>query len=117
MVAWLLMTPTMRALWLTPDMDRLFVDPASTRRRFLDRLALALDPDHADHGAIYERAMRQRNKLLREAKVNVEYMYAFVNQSGAHAIIIFRFDRTDQAIELLQKNNITIVPGEKLYKM
>ncbi len=60
----------MRALWLTPDMDRLFVDPASTRRRFLDRLALALDPDHADHGAIYERAMRQRNKLMREAKAN-----------------------------------------------
>ncbi|MDP3427056.1 MAG: ACT domain-containing protein [Humidesulfovibrio sp.] len=55
--------------------------------------------------------------MLREAKVNVEYMYAFVNQSGSHAIIIFRFDRTDQAIELLQKNNIPIVPGEKLYKM
>ncbi|HWR03161.1 MAG TPA: ACT domain-containing protein [Humidesulfovibrio sp.] len=56
-------------------------------------------------------------EMLRDAKINVEYMYAFVNQSGAHAIIIFRFDRTDQAIELLQKNNIAIVPGEKLYKM
>lgn len=56
-------------------------------------------------------------EMLRDAKINVEYMYAFVNQSGAHAIIIFRFDRTDQAIELLQKNKITIVPGEKLYKM
>jgi len=60
----------MRALWLTPDMDRLFVDPAAVRRRFLDRLALALDPDHAEHGAVYERAMRQRNRLLREAKAN-----------------------------------------------
>lgn len=56
-------------------------------------------------------------EMLRDAKINVEYMYAFVNQSGAHAIIIFRFDRTDQAIELLQKNNIAIVPGDKLYKM
>ncbi len=56
-------------------------------------------------------------EMLRDAKINVEYMYAFVNQSGAHAIIIFRFDRTDQAIELLQSHNIAIVPGEKLYKM
>ena len=56
-------------------------------------------------------------EMLREAKIYVEYMYAFENQSGSHAIIIFRFDRTDQAIELLQKNNITIVPGEKLYKL
>ena len=56
-------------------------------------------------------------EMLRDAKINVEYMYAFVNQSGAHAISIFRFDRTDQAIELLQSHNIAIVPGEKLYKM
>jgi len=55
--------------------------------------------------------------MLRDAKINVEYMYAFVQQSGSHAIIIFRFDRTDQAIELLQKNKINIVPGDKLYKM
>ena len=55
--------------------------------------------------------------MLRNAKINVEYMYAFVTQAGADAVIIFRFDRTDQAIELLQKNKITIVPGEKLYKM
>lgn len=56
-------------------------------------------------------------EMLREAKINVEYMYAFVNQSGSHAIIIFRFDRTDQAIELLQKSGINIVPGEKLYAL
>ena len=55
--------------------------------------------------------------MLRDAKINVEYMYAFVTQSGANAIIIFRFDRTDQAIELLEKNSICMVPGETLYKM
>jgi len=55
--------------------------------------------------------------MLRNAGINVEYMYAFVNQSGGNAIIIFRFDRTDQAIELLQKNNIPIIPGDKLYSM
>ena len=53
-------------LWLTPAMDRLFVDSAGSRRRFLDRLTLALDPGHATHAARYEAAMRARNKLLAE---------------------------------------------------
>lgn len=51
-------------LWLTPAMDRLFVDSAGGRRRFLDRLVLALDPAHAQHGNRYEAAMRARGKLL-----------------------------------------------------
>lgn len=51
-------------LWLTPAMDRLFVEPASERRRFLDRLTLALTPGHAHHTARYEAAMRERNRLL-----------------------------------------------------
>lgn len=51
-------------LWLTPAMDRLFVEPASERRRFLDRLTLALAPQHAHHAARYEAAMRARNRLL-----------------------------------------------------
>jgi len=53
-------------LWLTPAMDRLFADAAGGRRRFLDRLVLALRPDHAMHAARYEAAMRARNKLLAE---------------------------------------------------
>lgn len=51
-------------LWLTPAMDRLFTDSAGGRRRFLDRLTLALRPDHALHSSRYEAAMRARNKLL-----------------------------------------------------
>ncbi|MHA6721691.1 DNA replication/repair protein RecF [Sphingomonas sp. RS2018] len=54
----------LRVLWLTPAMDRLFVEPAGERRRFLDRLTLALDPAHAHHSARYEAAMRARNRLL-----------------------------------------------------
>lgn len=53
-------------LWLTPVMDRLFHDPPGGRRRFLDRLVLALAPGHAIHSARYEAAMRARNKLLAE---------------------------------------------------
>lgn len=51
-------------LWLTPAMDRLFVEPAGERRRFLDRLTLALAPGHARHTTRYEAAMRERNRLL-----------------------------------------------------
>ena len=51
-------------LWLTPSMDRLFTESAGGRRRFLDRLTLALEPGHAHHAARYEAAMRARNKLL-----------------------------------------------------
>ncbi len=53
-------------LWLTPAMDRLFAGSAGDRRRFLDRLVLALEPGHASHAARYEAAMRARNKLLAE---------------------------------------------------
>ncbi|HEY0269382.1 MAG TPA: DNA replication/repair protein RecF [Sphingomonas sp.] len=52
--------------WLTPAMDRLFSEGASGRRRFLDRLVLALEPGHGRHAARYEAAMRARNKLLAE---------------------------------------------------
>jgi DNA replication and repair protein RecF len=53
-------------LWLTPAMDRLFVEGPGERRRFLDRLALAMAPGHAHHSARYEAAMRQRNRILAE---------------------------------------------------
>ena len=53
-------------VWLTPAMDRLFLDPPSSRRRFLDRLTIAFDPDHAGRTAAYDRALRQRMRLLRD---------------------------------------------------
>jgi len=53
-------------LWLTPAMDRLFTASAGDRRRFLDRLVLALEPAHAHHASRYEASMRARNKLLAE---------------------------------------------------
>ena len=55
--------------------------------------------------------------LLCAGGINVEYMYAFVHQCEQSAVIIVRFDRTDQAIELLQKNNIRIIPGDRLYNI
>ena len=51
-------------IWLTPSMDRLFADGAGARRRFLDRLVLALEPTHARASGRYEKAVQQRNRLL-----------------------------------------------------
>jgi len=55
------------AVWLTPQMDRLFLDSSSHRRRFLDRLVFAFDPGHSGRVTRYENAMRQRSKLLQES--------------------------------------------------
>lgn len=52
--------------WLTPAMDRLFAESAGSRRRYMDRLAVAIDPSHARHASRYEAALRERNKLLSE---------------------------------------------------
>lgn len=55
-----------RVIWLVPAMDRLWTDPPETRRRFLDRVTLSLSPDHADLALTYDKAMRERNRLLRD---------------------------------------------------
>lgn len=56
----------LHATWLTPEMDRLFLDGTSARRRFLDRLSFGFDPTHATRLADYTRAMRERSRLLLE---------------------------------------------------
>jgi DNA replication and repair protein RecF len=56
----------LRVLWLTPGMDGLFTGPAGDRRRFLDRLVLAIDPAHGHRVAAFEQALTQRNRLLEE---------------------------------------------------
>ena len=53
-------------LWLTPQMDRLFIEGPSGRRRLLDRLVLGLDPAHAARVARYEQGLRERSRLLRD---------------------------------------------------
>jgi hypothetical protein len=53
-------------------------------------------------------------KVVNEAGLNVEYMYAFVNKSGANAVLIFRFDEMDKAIEVLQGNGFTLLTGAEI---
>lgn len=76
-------------VWLTPAMDRLFVEPAGERRRFLDRLTLALAPAHAVHANRYEAAMRARNRLLAEdGPPDREWLSALEAQMAEHGAAI-----------------------------
>jgi DNA replication and repair protein RecF len=76
-------------LWLTPAMDRLFTEGAGGRRRFLDRLVLALVPSHAMHSARYEAAMRARNKLLGdEARPDADWLGALEARMAEHGAAI-----------------------------
>lgn len=76
-------------LWLTPAMDRLFAGSAGDRRRFLDRLVLALEPSHAHHSSRYEAAMRARNKLLADEKSpDPSWLAALEQQMAEHGTAI-----------------------------
>lgn len=76
-------------LWLTPAMDRLFTESPGGRRRFLDRLVLALHPGHAAHSTRYEAAMRARNKLLaEERRPDASWLTALEAQMAEHGVAI-----------------------------
>ena len=75
-------------VWLTPQMDRLFQDDATARRRFLDRLVFGYDPLHARRVAAYERALRQRARLLRTGNANPGWLAALEETMAEYGIAV-----------------------------
>lgn len=75
-------------VWLTPQMDGLFLGSASARRRFLDRLVFGFDPGHAGRVARYENALSQRAKLLREGAGQAAWFEALEIQMAATGVAI-----------------------------
>jgi DNA replication and repair protein RecF len=75
-------------VWLTPQMDRLFVDGLSTRRRFMDRLVYGLDGGHARQVAAYERATRERNRLLKTGGGDAAWLAALESQMAEHGVAV-----------------------------
>lgn len=71
-------------IWLVPAMDRLWIEGADGRRRFLDRMVLSFDPGHAEAVLDYEKAMRERNRLLKD-QVNDSRWYAALETRMAHS--------------------------------
>jgi DNA replication and repair protein RecF len=85
------------AVWLTPQMDRLFQDGAGERRRFLDRLVWALEPGHARQVAAYDRAMSQRNRLLAGggvSRVDPDWLSALEDAMARHGVALAAARRT-----------------------
>ncbi len=77
-----------RVVWLTPSMDQLFSGPAGERRRFLDRLVLAVDSDHASRVSAMERALRNRNRLLEEGVRDAAWLDAAERELAELAIAV-----------------------------
>lgn len=76
------------AVWLTPQMDRLFQEGASGRRRFLDRLTWALEPGHAREVSAFEQAMSGRNRLLAERSTDQEWLAALEDAMARHGVAV-----------------------------
>lgn len=77
-----------RMLWLVPAMDRLWVDAPEARRRFLDRMVLSLRPDHGEAVLAYEKAMRERNRLLRDQVGDAGWYMALERQMAEQGAVI-----------------------------
>jgi DNA replication and repair protein RecF len=78
----------LRVVWLVPAMDSLFVGAPSARRRFLDRLALAVDAEHASRVNALERALRSRNRLLEEARPDPHWLDAVEHETAELAVAV-----------------------------
>jgi DNA replication and repair protein RecF len=78
----------LRVLWLVPAMDALFAGPASERRRFLDRLVLAVDAEHGSRVAALERSLRSRNRLLEEPRPDPHWLDAVEHETAEIAVAV-----------------------------
>jgi DNA replication and repair protein RecF len=78
----------LRVVWLTPAMDRLFNGPASERRRFLDRLVLAVDASHSSRVAALERSLRSRNRLLEGPQSDPHWLDAVEHETAEVAVAV-----------------------------
>jgi DNA replication and repair protein RecF len=78
----------LRIIWLTPAMDGLFAGPPSERRRFLDRLVLAVDTSHSSRVNALERSLRSRNRLLEEASPDPHWLDAVEHETAEIAVAV-----------------------------
>jgi len=78
----------LRLMWLVPAMDGLFIGPASDRRRYLDRLVLAIDPAHGRRVSNFEKSMRSRNKILADEAPDAGWLDAVELQMAEHGTAI-----------------------------
>jgi DNA replication and repair protein RecF len=105
----------LRILWLVPAMDRLWIESAEGRRRFLDRITLSFAPDHAEATLAYERAMRDRNRLLKDQVTDPHWYTALETRMEEAAGQITRNrQRALQRIAMVQSASDSVFPTADL---
>lgn len=104
-----------RVVWLIPAMDRLWIEAAEGRRRFLDRIALSFEPAHAEASLAYEKAMRERNRLLKEQVRDAAWYRVLEDRMAAagHRIHAARVQAVD-LLQLAQAEAETAFPAAEL---
>lgn len=78
----------LRVIWLTPSMDPLFTGPAADRRRYLDRLVLAVDAQHSSRVSALERSLRSRNRLLEDQRSDAHWLDAIEHETAEVAVAV-----------------------------
>ncbi|MEM7074000.1 MAG: DNA replication/repair protein RecF [Pseudomonadota bacterium] len=104
-----------RVLWLIPSMDRLWIEGPDGRRRFLDRMTLSFVPGHADVSLSYEKAMRERNRLLKD-QVRDGHWYVALERQMAEAGVALHENRLSALYHLAeaQQDAHTAFPAAEL---
>jgi DNA replication and repair protein RecF len=104
-----------RILWLVPAMDRLWIEGAEGRRRFLDRMTMSFTPEHADAALAYDKAMRERNRLLRDMVRDPAWYAALEAQMALHGAAIARARQATLArLARAQEGAETAFPSARL---
>lgn len=104
-----------RILWLVPAMDRLWMEGADGRRRFLDRMTMSFEPAHAEATLGYEKAMRERNRLLKDQVSDPNWYSALERQMAKNGAVIMK-NRVDALVRVAaaQSNAQTSFPSAAL---
>jgi DNA replication and repair protein RecF len=104
-----------RVLWLIPAMDRLWIEGAEGRRRFLDRIAMSFEPGHGEAALMYEKAMRQRNRLLKDHVRDPAWYGALEAQMASSGHLLHRGRvRALAQLEAAQDQAETAFPAARL---
>jgi DNA replication and repair protein RecF len=105
----------LRVLWLVPAMDRLWIEGAEGRRRFLDRITLSFCPAHAEATLAYEKAMRERNRLLKDMVQDARWYHVLEGQMAeAGALIAAHRTEALARISAAQNGAATAFPAAHL---
>lgn len=104
----------MALLWLTPQMDQMWAEGDSAKRRFLDRLTYAFDPAHATHVSRYEQAMRERNRLLQDMRADAHWLEALEQRMAetATAMTLSRLQTVESLRHVMQESTLSFPKAE-----